>query len=74
MFGERLRGEVWLWLLLDHFASGSDYMFTAIGKPAACARGKKNPDTVGCVISCEIAKDFQKRVLSSSFCNVSTFG
>ena len=58
MFGERLRGEVRL--LLDHFASGSDYMFTAIGKQAACARGQQNPDTVGCFISCEIAKDFQK--------------
>ena len=74
VFGERLRGEVFMWLLFGHFASGCDYMFTAIGKPAACARGQQNPDTVGCVISCEITKDFQKRVFSCSFCNVSTFG
>ena len=58
MFGARLRGDVWL--LLDHFASGSEYMFTAIGKQAACARDQQNPDTVGYFISCEIAKDFQK--------------
>ena len=59
-------------LLLDHFASCSEYMFTAIEKQAACAGGQLNPDTDGCVISCEIAKDFQNRVQSMvRFCQLS---
>ena len=45
-------------LLLDHFASRYACMLTAIGKQVACARSQQNPDTVGCVISCEITNDF----------------
>ena len=58
----------------EHFACRYVCMLTAIGKQAACARGQQNPDTVGCANSCEIANDIQEHVLSSSFCNVSTFG